>query len=135
MNINNLVFFDKIGESYNFSQNAETSAWEGSDYFLPISTALYDVSNLFILEKVGDNYRFPVLEPGSKLTVTWQTAESAPLGSRATSGPEPAVERRSQTWSSNQPDPCLVGLASWAACQIFPPFVPLFVVGLVDRHP
>ena len=77
MDINNLVFFDKNGESYNFSQNADTGDWEGSDYFLPISTALYDVSNLFILEKVGDNYRFPVLEPGSKLTVTWQTAESA----------------------------------------------------------
>ena len=36
MDINNLVFFDKNGESYNFSQNADTGAWEGSDYFLPI---------------------------------------------------------------------------------------------------
>jgi hypothetical protein len=77
MNINNLVFFDKNGESYNFSQNSETGSWEGSDYFLPISTALYDVSNLFILEKIGDNYRFPALEPGSKLTVKWKTAESS----------------------------------------------------------
>lgn len=76
MNINNLVFFDKNGESYNFSQN-ENEVWEGSDYFLPISTALYDVSNLFILEKTQTGYKFPVLAPGSRLRFKWKTAESA----------------------------------------------------------
>ena len=76
MNINNLVFFDKNGESYNFSQTAD-DVWEGADYFLPISTALYDVSNIFILEKTENGYRFPVLSPGSKLTFKWKTSESS----------------------------------------------------------
>lgn len=76
MNINNLVFFDKNGESYNFSQNSN-GVWEGSDYFLPISTSLYDVSNLFILEKTQNGYRFPSLAPNSKLSFKWKTAESS----------------------------------------------------------
>ena len=75
MNINNLVFFDRNGESYNFSQNS-SGVWEGSDYFLPISTSLYDVSNIFILEKTPNGYRFPTLDPGSKLSFKWKTSES-----------------------------------------------------------
>jgi hypothetical protein len=76
MNIDNLLFFDRNGESYNFSQTA-TGVWEGADYFMPISLALYDVSNLFILEKVGSEYKFPVLESGARLEVRWKTQESA----------------------------------------------------------
>lgn len=76
MNINNLVFFDRNGESYNFSQNS-SGVWEGADYFLPVSTALYDVSNLFILEKVGTSYKFPTLEPGSTLRFSWRTANAS----------------------------------------------------------
>lgn len=76
MNINNLVFFDKNGESYNFSQNA-SGVWEGADYFMPVSTALYDVSNIFILEKIGNSYKFPALSPGSALRFKWRTAESS----------------------------------------------------------
>jgi hypothetical protein len=59
MNINNLVFFDKNGESYNFSKTAD-DVWEGADYFLPISTALYDVSNIFILRKLrmGTDFQY-----------------------------------------------------------------------------
>lgn len=75
MNINNLVFFDKNGESYNFSQN-EAGYWEGADYFLPVSTSIYDNSNLFILEKVdnGASYKFPEMETGSKFVVSWKTS-------------------------------------------------------------
>ena len=76
MNINNLLFFDKNGESYNFSQNSD-GVWEGADYFLPISTALYDVSNLFILESTNSGYRFPVMEPGSKIIAKWITSENS----------------------------------------------------------
>lgn len=74
MNIDNLVFFDKNGESYNFSQNSD-GVWEGSDYFLPISTALYDVSNIFILEKTQNGYRFPALAPSSTLNFKWKKSE------------------------------------------------------------
>lgn len=76
MNINNLIFFDKNGEAYNFKQNPN-GVWEGADYFLPVSTALYDVSNLFILENTDLGYKFPTLAPGSKLTFKWKTADSA----------------------------------------------------------
>ena len=75
MNINNLVFFDRNGESYNFSQNSD-GVWEGADYFLPVSTALYDVSNIYILEKVGNSYKFPTMSPGSSLHFKWRTAEA-----------------------------------------------------------
>jgi hypothetical protein len=76
MNINNLLFFDRNGESYNFSKNSNGS-WEGAEYFLPVSTALYDVSNLFILEKTQAGYRFPKLEPGSSIIAKWKTSDSS----------------------------------------------------------
>jgi hypothetical protein len=73
MNINNLVFFDKNGESYNFNHNA-LGHWEGADYFLPVSTALFDCSNLFILENIGpDIYKFPEMEVDSKFEIVWTT--------------------------------------------------------------
>jgi hypothetical protein len=78
MNINNLVFFDKNGESYNFNQT-DSGYWEGADYFLPISTSLYDNSNLFILEKFesegGTTYKFPEMEAGSRFDIVWKTAD------------------------------------------------------------
>jgi len=79
MNINNLLFFDKKGESYNLSWNSE-GYWEGADYFLPISTQLYDNSNIFILEKFvegGTTYhKFPRMEPGSKFEIIWKSAHA-----------------------------------------------------------
>ena len=75
MNINNLVFFDKNGESYNLSQSTD-GFWEGADYFLPISIALYDCSNLFILENTNGVYSFPKMDAGSKFEVIWKTAEA-----------------------------------------------------------
>jgi hypothetical protein len=79
MNISNLLFFDKKGESYNLSWNS-TGYWEGADYFLPVSTALFDNSNIFILEKVSEgantSYKFPLMEEGSKFELIWKTAEA-----------------------------------------------------------
>ena len=63
MNIDNLVFFDKNGESYNFGR-ASSGNWEGADYFLPISLELYDCSNIFILENTNGVYTFPKMESG-----------------------------------------------------------------------
>ena len=76
MNINNLVFFDKNGESYNFNQST-SGYWEGADYFLPISTSLFDCSNLIILENTAGVYSFPKMEEGSKIEAIWTTSESA----------------------------------------------------------
>lgn len=76
MNVNNLVFFDKNGESYNFSLNS-LGYWEGSDYFLPISIALFDCSNIFVLENSGTNsYQFPKMEEGSKFEIKWVSREA-----------------------------------------------------------
>lgn len=78
MNISNLLFFDKKGEAYNLNWNSD-GYWQGADYFLPISTALFDNSNIFIVEAVTEfdvtSYKFPVMEPGSKFEVVWQTAD------------------------------------------------------------
>ena len=75
MNIDNLVFFDKNGEAYNLSQTTDGN-WEGADYFLPISTALYDCSNIFILENTNGVYTYPKLDPDTKFEVKWKTADS-----------------------------------------------------------
>jgi hypothetical protein len=79
MNISNLLFFDKKGEAYNLNWNSD-GYWEGADYFLPISTALFDNSNIFILEKVTEfdvtSYKFPVMEPDSKFEIVWKTADA-----------------------------------------------------------
>lgn len=75
MNIDNLVFFDRNGESYNFSQ-AASGNWEGADYFLPISLEIYDCSNLFILENTNGVYTFPKMESGSSFEVKWKTANN-----------------------------------------------------------
>jgi hypothetical protein len=78
--IANLVFFDKNGESYNFTQN-ELGHWEGADYFLPISTALFDCSNIFILENTASTgqppvYKFPRMAEGSSFEIVWTTQNS-----------------------------------------------------------
>ena len=76
MDINNLVFFDKNGEAYNLSQTTD-GYWAGADYFLPISTALYDCSNIFILENTNGVYSYPKLDPDTKFEFKWKTADSA----------------------------------------------------------
>jgi hypothetical protein len=79
MNVSNLKFFDKNGEAYNLDLVTEGSNqyWYGADYFMPISTALYDVSNIFILEKTGSDYHFPNLGQNGKLTAKWKTLNDA----------------------------------------------------------
>jgi len=75
MNVNNLRFFDKNGEAYNFEPvtTGPLTYWYGADYFLPVSTALYDVSNIFILEETNGEFHFPNLGVGGKLTVSWRS--------------------------------------------------------------
>lgn len=76
MDVNKLVFFDRNGESYNLSLNS-IGYWEGADYFMPISLALFDVSNLFILENTEPGvYKYPTMEPGSRFEIKWVTQDS-----------------------------------------------------------
>ena len=62
MTVNALLFFDKFGENLNLK--LVSNVWTGTIYFDEISTYLYDNENLFILEKVGAVYKYPVLNPG-----------------------------------------------------------------------
>lgn len=73
MNVQNLSFFDKLGRNLNLLLNAETSVWEGKIFFEGISAYLFDNENLFILEKVGANYKFPALAIGQSLVFEWES--------------------------------------------------------------
>lgn len=59
MVIQNLEFFNKFGQNLNLNYNATSQIWEGKIYFEQISNYLFDNENLFVLEKVGANYKFP----------------------------------------------------------------------------
>jgi hypothetical protein len=75
MTINNLNFFDKFGKNINLDWNSDTEIWQGTIYFPEVSTYLYDNENIFILEKVGSDYKFPVLNPGESLIIQWKDNE------------------------------------------------------------
>jgi hypothetical protein len=69
MTINSLLFFDKFGENLNLE--LVSNVWTGTIYFDEISTYLYDNENIFILEKVGAVYKYPVLNPGDSFEFKW----------------------------------------------------------------
>ena len=71
MTTNALLFFDKFGESLNFA--LKSGVWTGTIYFDEISTYLYDNENIFILEKVGAEYKYPVLNPGDQFEFKWKS--------------------------------------------------------------
>tara|TARA_B100000963_G_scaffold176268_3_gene153332 strand:- start:4284 stop:7307 length:3024 start_codon:yes stop_codon:yes gene_type:complete len=71
MQINNLHFFDRDGELINLQVNPETGVLEGNIYFEQLSIALYDNENIFILEKVGNDYKFPTLTGGQSIVAKW----------------------------------------------------------------
>ncbi len=79
MVIENLYFFDKNGELINLQQNPNTGNPEANIYFDPLSIALYDNENLFILEKVGSDYKFPTLAPGQSITAKWKSSIESPF--------------------------------------------------------
>lgn len=67
----NLNFFDKLGQNLNLQLNTTTGVWEGKIYFKGISTYLFDNENLFMLETVGSDYKFPVLSPNQSISFEW----------------------------------------------------------------
>ena len=77
MIVQNLQFFDKFGENLNLEFDNELSAWVGTIYFEPISASVFENENIFILEKVGANYKFPTLSSGESFTFSWETAENS----------------------------------------------------------
>ena len=76
MTIQNLLFFDKKGNQYNFEYNGEY--WEGSVLFPVVSEKLFEIEHIFVIEKFIDlsadiKYGFPHsigVSPGSPV---WKT--------------------------------------------------------------
>jgi hypothetical protein len=76
MNIQNFNFFDKFGKNLNLEFDNTAGIWKGAIYFEPISAYLFDNENLFILEKVGANYKFPTLSQNESLVFSWKDSKN-----------------------------------------------------------
>lgn len=51
----NLYFFDKNGKSYNFDYDNDQDMWTGDIYIPQVSVGLFEVAQIFILEKIIDS--------------------------------------------------------------------------------
>lgn len=76
MTTQNLLFFDKKGDQYNFQWNG--SYWTGSVLFPVVSEKLFEIEHIFIIEKFLDNlgntkYGFPHSYGVSPGTPVWRT--------------------------------------------------------------
>jgi len=72
----NLLFFDKKGDQYNFSWNGDY--WEGSILFPIVSERLFEIEHIFIIEKFLNlsseiKYGFPHADPVSPGSPVWRT--------------------------------------------------------------
>jgi hypothetical protein len=76
MTTQNLLFFDKKGDQYNFGWNG--SFWEGSILFPVVSEKLFEIEHIFVIEKFLDNvgdtkYGFPHSYGISPGVPVWRT--------------------------------------------------------------
>jgi hypothetical protein len=76
MIVSNLNFFDKFGKNLNFDLDSTGTYFEGRIFFPELSAFLFDNENLFILEKVGSDYKFPTLNPGENISFEWKNMDS-----------------------------------------------------------
>jgi len=51
---NNIYFFDKNGKNYNFDYDSDQDMWTGDIYIPQVSVGLFEVAQIFILEKMVD---------------------------------------------------------------------------------
>jgi len=78
MNYKNLLFFDKTGKQYNFSFNG--SYWTGSLLFDKVSSGLFEIEHIFIVEKMFNTntstieYGIPHSNTNPQGNPTWQTS-------------------------------------------------------------
>ena len=72
MNIQNLQFFDKFGKNLNLDFNLEDNFWEGTIYFPELSVYLFDNENIFILEKIGQDFKFPAISSTQSILFEWK---------------------------------------------------------------
>ena len=77
-NYSYLNFFDKVGNSLNFDYDQTTNSWTGSIFMPKVSTNLFGVAQIFIIEEFvntnGDTiYGFPEkINTGSTWNLQWQ---------------------------------------------------------------
>lgn len=76
MAIQNLLFFDKKGDQYNFQWNGDY--WEGSVLFPVVSEKLFEVQHIFVIEKFLNlsseiKYGFPHADGVSPGSPVWRT--------------------------------------------------------------
>lgn len=72
MIVQELNFFDKFGKNLNLLYDVTDDVWKGRVFFEEISAYLFDNENIFILEKVGTDYKFPTLNQGEYLKFSWK---------------------------------------------------------------
>jgi hypothetical protein len=76
MIVSNLNFYDKFGKNLNFDLDSTGSYFEGKIFFPELSAFLFDNENIFILEDVSGNYKFPTLDPGDSIVFEWKNLDS-----------------------------------------------------------
>ena len=55
MNWRYLQFFDKNGKNYNFDYDANQDMWNGTIYLPQVSTLLFEVGQIFVLQEFIDS--------------------------------------------------------------------------------
>jgi len=92
-NWSNLHFFDKNGKAYNFSYDSTDDKWTGTIYLPEVSIGLFEVGQMFILEKLFDTnsqtpqFGFPHAKTTDGTTaqnpcdwnVEWQTTDPSEI--------------------------------------------------------
>lgn len=73
MNISNLHFFDKFGKNLNLAFDSTDNKWTGRLFFPEVSLYLFDNENIFILEEISGDYKFPSLNPGEEIIFEWES--------------------------------------------------------------
>lgn len=76
MLVQNLQFFDKFGKNLNLEYDSTSNLWTGKLFFKNISIYLFDNENLFILEKIGSNFKFPAITGLQTIRFTWEDSKN-----------------------------------------------------------
>jgi hypothetical protein len=76
MLVQNLHFFDKFGHNLNLEYDSTAGRWTGRLFFKNTSVYLFDNENIFILEKSGNNYVFPMVQINGSIRCRWEDSKN-----------------------------------------------------------
>lgn len=80
-----LDFFDKNGNNLNFDYDSTTNSWSGSIFIPKVSTGLFGVAQIFVIEQFEKSdgstvYGFPEkIDTGSVWTLSWEAVSPADI--------------------------------------------------------